>query len=270
MMIAERSAEAILACAELIAEAFRSGHKLLLFGNGGSASDAQALAPEFVNRFQIDRPALPAIALTTDTSALTSIGNDQDFKEIFARQVQALGREGDVVIALSTSGNSPNVLKGLAAARERGATTVVFTGFEGGKAAGMADVALIVPSHDMQHIENCHLVVMHLYMQALREVVAEAPASRSGARAGSRGSDRKLRSTNSPAGSASSGKRSAATAPTPTRTVRSVAADGSAAFFTACRSLGARASVLARRQRRGARETREVGTCSGATLFVNE
>ncbi len=173
---AERSAEAILACAELIAEAFRSGHKLLLFGNGGSASDAQHIAAEFVNRFQIDRPALPAIALTTDTSALTSIGNDQDFKEIFARQVQALGREGDVVIAISTSGNSPNVLRAVEAAREIPLQVIGFAGRDGGKLARLSNIALVVPSDAVSHIQESHITAGHVICELVDRMLFPASA----------------------------------------------------------------------------------------------
>ena len=171
---AERSAQAILACAELVAEAFRSGHKVLLFGNGGSASDAQHLAAEFVNRFQIDRPALPAIALTTDTSALTSIGTALDFAEVFARQVQALGREGDVVIALSTSGNSPNVLRGVEAARKIPLQVIGFTGRDGGRLAGLCHIALVVPSDSVSHIQESHITAGHVLCELVDRMLFPA------------------------------------------------------------------------------------------------
>ena len=171
---AERSAEAILASAELVAEAFRSGHKLLLFGNGGSASDAQHIAAEFVNRFQIDRPALPAIALTTDTSALTSIGNDRDFREVFARQVQALGREGDVAIAISTSGNSPNVLRAVEAAREIPLQVIGFTGRDGGRLARLCNIALAVPSDCVSHIQESHITAGHVICELVDRMLFPA------------------------------------------------------------------------------------------------
>jgi D-sedoheptulose 7-phosphate isomerase len=176
MDFAERSAEAILACAELIVEAFRSGHKVLLFGNGGSASDAQHIAAEFVNRFQMDRPALAAISLTTDTSALTSIGNDQDFKEIFARQVQALGREGDVAIALSTSGNSPNVIRAVEAARQIPLQVIGFTGRDGGKLARLSNIALVVPSDSVAHIQESHITAGHVICELVDRMLFPASA----------------------------------------------------------------------------------------------
>src|ERR687892_106669 len=125
--------DSLVKAIDAIADAFRRGNKLLLFGNGGSAADAQHIAAEFVNRFVIERPPLPAVALTTDTSVLTSIANDYGYDEVFEKQVRALGRRGDVAIGLSTSGNSRNVVRGLAAARERGLVTIGFTGQGGGR-----------------------------------------------------------------------------------------------------------------------------------------
>jgi len=159
---AERSAEAIMAAVEMIAEALKSGHKLMLFGNGGSASDAQHIAAEFVNRFKMDRPALPALALTTDTSVLTSIGNDSDFSEIFARQVKAFGKAGDVAIAISTSGTSPNVTRGVEAAKEVPMQVVGFTGRDGGQLAPLSDIALVVPSDSVSHIQEAHITLGHV------------------------------------------------------------------------------------------------------------
>jgi D-sedoheptulose 7-phosphate isomerase len=127
---------------ETIAAALQAGSKLLLFGNGGSAADAQHIAAEFVNRFKIERPPLPAIALTTDSSALTSIANDYGYAEVFAKQVRALGRRGDVAIAISTSGNAVNVLRAVTACRRIGLRTVALTGGSGGKLAGVADLVL--------------------------------------------------------------------------------------------------------------------------------
>jgi D-sedoheptulose 7-phosphate isomerase len=172
---AERSTEAILASAELIVEAFKAGHKLLLFGNGGSASDAQHIAAEFVNRFQIDRPALPAIALTTDTSALTSIGNDSDFKEVFARQLKALGREGDVAIAISTSGNSPNVIRAVQAAREIPVQVIAFTGRDGGQLARLSNIALVVPSESVSHIQESHITAGHVICELVDRILFNHP-----------------------------------------------------------------------------------------------
>ncbi len=168
---AERSAAAILAAAELLVQAFKAGHKVLLFGNGGSAADAQHIAAEFVNRFRIDRPALPAIALTTDTSALTSIGNDHDFREIFARQVKALGCEGDVAIAISTSGTSPNVLRAVQVAREIPIQVIALTGRGGGELAKLSDVALVVPSDSTQHIQEVHITAGHVICELVDQIL---------------------------------------------------------------------------------------------------
>ena len=146
----------------LISQAFERGNKLLLFGNGGSAADAQHIAAEFVNRYIIDRPPLPAIALTTDTSILTSVSNDSAFQEIFAKQVKALGKEGDVAIGLSTSGNSSNVIKAFEVAREMGIKTVALAGNDGGMLAKIADIAMIVPSSSTPRIQETHILVAHI------------------------------------------------------------------------------------------------------------
>jgi D-sedoheptulose 7-phosphate isomerase len=168
---AERSAEAVMAAVEMIAEAFRSGRKLLLFGNGGSAADAQHIAAEFVNRFNMERPGLPAIALTTDTSALTSIANDYAFGEIFARQVKALGAEGDVAIAISTSGTSPNIIRGVQAAREIPMHVIGFSGRDGGQLAELSDIALVVPSEAVSHIQESHITVGHVICELVDQTL---------------------------------------------------------------------------------------------------
>lgn len=147
--------------AALVAEALRTGGKLLLCGNGGSAADAQHWAGELVSRFAYDRPGLAAIALTTDTSILTAIGNDYGYERVFARQVEALGRPGDVLFALSTSGRSPNVLAALAAARERGLRTVGFTGAGEGEMAPLCDVLLRVPHTETPRIQEGHEAMGH-------------------------------------------------------------------------------------------------------------
>ena len=170
----------LVAAAEMTVETLRRGATLLFFGNGGSAADAQHLAAEFVNRFRLERAPLPALALTTDTSALTAIGNDRDFGEIFARQVEALGRPGDLVFALSTSGKSRNVLRGVEAARARGLKTVGLTGGDGGRLAALVDLALVVPSRSAARIQEVHITIGH----ALCEVVDRAfarPGTTSGA-----------------------------------------------------------------------------------------
>ena len=141
--------------------AYRRGCKILIAGNGGSAADAQHFAGELVSRFHFDRPALAALALTTDTSVLTSIGNDYGYEDIFSRQIQALGVAGDVFIAISTSGNSPNILKALVQARQQGLATIGLTGHSGGKMKTLCDVCICVPSDSTPRIQECHLVLEH-------------------------------------------------------------------------------------------------------------
>ena len=155
---------ATVAIADRIAQALRSGGKLLLAGNGGSAADAQHIAAEFVGRFVNDRAPLPAIALTTDTSALTSIANDYGYEQVFEKQLRALGRKGDVLLAISTSGNSPSVLAALRAARELGVRIVALTGRGGGKmgaALGADDVHVCVPHDRTMRIQEVHLLALH-------------------------------------------------------------------------------------------------------------
>ena len=146
----------------LCIEALRNGRKLLFCGNGGSAADAQHWAGELVSRFYYDRPGLAAIALTTDTSILTAIGNDYGYDYTFARQVEALGRAGDVLVAISTSGNSPNVLRAAEAARARGMRVLAFTGRRGGALAPLADIAFRMPSDETPRIQEGHEFVGHL------------------------------------------------------------------------------------------------------------
>jgi D-sedoheptulose 7-phosphate isomerase len=148
---------------ELIVHAFRAGNKLLIFGNGGSAADAQHIAAEFVNRFKIERPPLPAIALTTDTSALTSIANDYGYADVFAKQVRALGRAGDVALAISTSGNAPSVLRAVTAGKRLGIRTVALTGGKGGKLAHSADLVLRAgATQETARIQETHILVGHI------------------------------------------------------------------------------------------------------------
>jgi D-sedoheptulose 7-phosphate isomerase len=154
-------ARTIETVARLCVKALHDGNKLLLAGNGGSAADAQHLAAELVSRFYFDRPGLAAVALTTDTSALTAIGNDYGFERLFSRQVDALGRKGDVFIGLSTSGNSPNILKALDEARLKGLVTVGLTGQGGGKMAALCDHCLRMPSSETPRIQEGHIVVGH-------------------------------------------------------------------------------------------------------------
>ena len=152
-----RLAEAI----EAITAALKAGNKILIFGNGGSAADAQHIAAEFVNRFIIERPPLPAIALTTDTSVLTSIANDYDFSEIFAKQVRAMGQAGDIAWGLSTSGQSPNVQKALELAKKMGLITLAFTGKDGGPISRIADYSLNVASSSTARIQETHITAGH-------------------------------------------------------------------------------------------------------------
>ncbi len=147
---------------ERIVAAYHRGRKLILFGNGGSAADAQHVAGEMVARFRRERPAWPAIALTTNTSVLTAIGNDYAYADIFSRQVEAWAAAGDVAIGISTSGNSANVVAGLKAARMRGAYTVALTGAGGGLASQEADLCLAVPSKDTPRIQEAHITLLHI------------------------------------------------------------------------------------------------------------
>jgi phosphoheptose isomerase len=160
---AEVCDDAIIAAADLIAQTFRAGAKVLLCGNGGSAADCQHMATEFVSRLtkDVERPGLPAIALTTDTSFLTAFANDCGFDGVFERQVEALGQPGDLLIGISTSGNSPNVVRAVRRARSDGLRSVVLTGAHG-QLASLADVAIAVPSTDTQHIQEAHLAIEHL------------------------------------------------------------------------------------------------------------
>ncbi len=153
--------ERVARVVDVITEALKKGNKILLFGNGGSAADAQHIAGEFVNRFLIERPPLPAIALTTDTSVLTSIGNDYDFTEVFSKQVRALGQEGDIAWGLSTSGGSVNVIRALEAAKKMGLVTIGFTGRDGGSVGMIADYHLNVPSNVTPRVQEVHIVVAH-------------------------------------------------------------------------------------------------------------
>ncbi|ABB39415.2 Phosphoheptose isomerase [Oleidesulfovibrio alaskensis G20] len=158
----QENADAVVDVARIMAVCIARGGKVLLCGNGGSAADAQHLAAEFVNRFIMDRPPLPAIALTTDSSVLTSIGNDFGFEQVFSKQVQALGQQGDVLIAISTSGGSPNVLAALRAAAEKGVITVGLTGKGGGAMAELCDYLIDVKDSRTPLIQEIHIAVGHL------------------------------------------------------------------------------------------------------------
>jgi D-sedoheptulose 7-phosphate isomerase len=168
----------IIEASKMIAAAFTEGRKLLLFGNGGSATDASHMAAEFVNRFKRERPGLPAIALTTDMAVITSIANDYDYSEIFARQIKSLSDEGDVVLAISTSGSSGNVLKAMDVAKRRKLKTIVFTGAKGEKFASKADCAFIVPSDNTPRVQETHITLGHVLCQMVEEILFESPRKR--------------------------------------------------------------------------------------------
>jgi len=158
---AEELSTVIDSCARMLVTALQAGRKVLVMGNGGSAADAQHLAAELVGRFLVDRRALPAIALTTDTSILTAVGNDYGFDQVFKRQVEALAVPGDVVIGISTSGNSSNVLQALQVAREMGCTTVGMLGGDGGQMASQVDVKLVVTAWQTPHSQEVHAILVH-------------------------------------------------------------------------------------------------------------
>jgi len=170
--VAVECLDAILAAAGLIAETFRSGGKVLLCGNGGSAADCQHMAAEFVSRLtkEFERPALPAIALTTDTSFLTAFANDCGFEGIFERQIQAMGKPADVLIGISTSGNSPNVIRAVEAAHAADMRTIALTG-SGGRLAKMTHVAIMVPSTNTQYIQEAHLAIEHIVCELVEHTL---------------------------------------------------------------------------------------------------
>jgi D-sedoheptulose 7-phosphate isomerase len=155
--------QSLFSAARLTAEAMQSGRKLLVCGNGGSAADSQHIVAEFVSRLTVDRPALRAIALTTDTSILTAIGNDYSFDNVFSRQIEALGQPGDVLLAISTSGNSPNCIKALEQARALDLSTIALTGNSGGNMATLADINIIVPSTVTMNIQESQLALEHIF-----------------------------------------------------------------------------------------------------------
>jgi len=166
----------LILLARRIAGAFTADRKLMLCGNGGSAADAQHIAAEFVNRFMLERPPLPAIALTTDTSVLTSIGNDYAFEEVFSKQIKAIGMEGDVLLAISTSGNSANVVAAAKTARNQGIYTAALTGGDGGRLAGLVDTALVVRGTDTPRIQEAHIFAGHLICQLVDHILFQQGA----------------------------------------------------------------------------------------------
>ena len=155
--------ETLVTIGRLTADAMRAGGKLLVAGNGGSAADAQHLVAEFVVRLTVDRPAMRAVALTTDTSVLTATGNDYGFDQVFSRQLLALGQKGDVFLGISTSGNSPNILQAMQTARELGLTTIGFSGKDGGRMKGLCEYNVIVPSDRTANIQEAHLALEHIF-----------------------------------------------------------------------------------------------------------
>lgn len=169
----EKNVELLDRIAKDLIATYRAGKKTLIAGNGGSAADAQHIAAEFVSRFYFDRPALPSIALTTDTSALTAIGNDYGYELLFSRQLEANGQKGDVFIAISTSGNSKNVLKGIEAAKKLGIKTVGLTGKSGGKMRDMVDYCVCIPSDETPRIQECHILVGHILCAAVEKELFE-------------------------------------------------------------------------------------------------
>ncbi len=157
--------------ARMIHDCLRAGKKVLFFGNGGSASDSQHMAAEFVGRYEKERRGYPAIALTTDTSILTAVGNDYGFERVFERQIEALGEPGDVAMGISTSGNSPNVILGIQKAKSKGLKTIVLAGKDGGKLKSLADLALVVPSSKTARIQESHIMIGHILCERADEML---------------------------------------------------------------------------------------------------
>ena len=170
-----QNADVLVQVVRMIVAAFKSGNKVLLFGNGGSAADAQHMAGEFVNRFLIERPPLPAISLTTDTSVLTSISNDYGYADSFSKQVKALGKEGDVAIGISTSGAAANVIKAVKVAREMGLKTVGLSGRDGGELAKNVDVAIVVDSPVTPRIQEVHITIGHVICEMVDRMLFQHP-----------------------------------------------------------------------------------------------
>lgn len=169
--IIENSIDIILCAGKKIENAVKKGNKIMLCGNGGSASDSQHIAAEFINRFKKERKPLPAIALTTDTSVLTSISNDYDYSFVFSKQVEALGKKGDILIAISTSGNAKNVIEAVKAARRKGVFTIGLTGDGGGKLKSPVDLCISISSHDTPRIQEAHILVGHLLCDLVEKML---------------------------------------------------------------------------------------------------
>ncbi|RLB10292.1 MAG: phosphoheptose isomerase [Deltaproteobacteria bacterium] len=169
----EKNIENIISLAKKIAEAFSKDNKLLLCGNGGSAADAQHIAAEFVNRFILERTPLPAIALTTDTSIITSIANDYSFEHVFSKQIKAIGRSGDIMLAISTSGNSENVIQAVNTAKDMGIYTAALTGGDGGRLAKIVDIPIIVASNSVPRVQEVHIMAGHIICQLVDYILFE-------------------------------------------------------------------------------------------------
>jgi D-sedoheptulose 7-phosphate isomerase len=165
----------VAALAQVVARVIRSGGKVLLFGNGGSAADATHLAAEFVGRFRLERPALPALSLTDNASSLSAIGNDYAYEEVFARQIAGLGRPGDIAIGLSTSGTSANVVAGLSVARQLDMHTAAFTGSSGGALSDEAEVCLCMPTDDTARVQECYMLVGHTVCELVEQELFAQP-----------------------------------------------------------------------------------------------
>ena len=172
--VAQDCGETIVQAASLMIQCLESGGKLLFFGNGGSAADAQHLAAEFVGRFVLERSGLPAIALTTDSSILTSVGNDYGFDQVFARQIEALGRPNDVAVGISTSGNSPNVIEAVNKARKQKLKTIGLAGKDGGALAKCVDIAITVSSNNTARVQECHIAIGHILCELVENELFQA------------------------------------------------------------------------------------------------
>jgi D-sedoheptulose 7-phosphate isomerase len=167
----------LTAAAEVLISAYCQGHKALFFGNGGSAADAQHLAAEFVGRYLRERKALPALALNANSSAVTAIGNDYGYDQVFARQIEALAGPGDVAVGISTSGNSPNVIEGMLCARKLGLLTIALTGSTGGRLRDCADILIAVPSNETPRIQECHILIGHALSDAVEQAITSESVS---------------------------------------------------------------------------------------------
>jgi D-sedoheptulose 7-phosphate isomerase len=175
--LAHRSVQQIADAANLIVAALRDGRKLVALGNGGSAADAQHFAAELVGRFRLERGALPAVALTTDSSILTAVANDYGFENVFRRQLEAIAQAGDVLVAFSTSGNSPNVLRALECARSRGMVTIGLSGQTGGKMRHLVDICLCVPSVSTARIQEAHILMVHILAGIVETSFSVSPSN---------------------------------------------------------------------------------------------